>query len=1365
MISKHDIKTRLEAKYDRAGWQALLDALFNAEQRRTQWSARPREEGLGTKAGDYCARSITALGTIELENNKRVAVYEVLVNKASISQMRVGFARLLKDKIIPSVQDAVFAVFHSPEQSDTWRFTFASKHEEIDEESGRTIEVATDPKRYTYVLGPSQTCRTAAERFHGIQGHGNLKRVEDAFKVAPLFKEFYKDYKEVFYAVKALVQPQFPKSAEGDPAQLFTQRLFNRLMFLAFIQRKGWLTINGESDYLRALHGSYRKKSPTSNFYRDILRPLFFEGLNQEDRPTGQSDPRFGKVPYLNGGLFEKAEDGTDARITEVPDEAFTAILGEDGLFSRYNFTASENTPLDVEVAVDPEMLGKVFEELVTGRHEQGSYYTPKPIVSFMGRAALVEYLADTCPKEMREALEAFVHEHNPGTLRNPELVLDALRRVKVCDPACGSGAYLLGMLHELLELRTCLFRSDKKLDAHSDYERKLTIIERNLYGVDLDDFAVNIARLRLWLSLAVDFEGPVPPPLPNLDFKIEQGDSLAAPAPLDVMRSFPAITDLVHRFNDLKRKHLRAHGDEADVYKAEIKEVKEQLRTWLVTEGPANAFQWAIEFAEVFLPEDAHSTVSGALNLGHELAPAPQPGGFDIIVANPPYVKMGLIKAQKPLLKRRFKNVHADRADLYIYFYARAHELLRENGVAAFISSNKWIRGGYGEPLRRHLLDDQAFHIVMDYGELGVFETAATDVAIFIWQKQPRREGVTRWTTVKDLAGCYSEGIREYFHRLAVVVPAEQFGVGKPRLATAVAASIRATMESAGPRMREYIGSEPGRGVVTGLNDAFRITSSQYHDLKKQDPFVDKVVKPLIEGDDTRHYELHRRGSYLIYSYHGIDLSEHPQLLAYLAQFRSYKDAKGKIVGLDHRATSQEWYELQQPQRHYVPQFETTKILYPDFGKELRFVMDSSGSYCLNTSYFIPREDWYLLGVLNSSSVHQYLKGTCQLLGDEDDGGRLRFFGQYLETLPIPDASAADRKAVGDLAQKAQALHGERRAAVEQFLRAIGLPPEQSNSRNPLEQPWNLAEAEFLKRARKLPNRPTDKALKALYQKARDITVALTERIAQVEAEIDARVAVLYGLDAEDQRWAAKANPGARPDDKGTLLFKVLGDLKAKAPYFSYKAIQTAVNEAELVLKDSSLKNYLKEAVDQKLIHDAGRGWYSSQSEPIRLDLTLIKPLIRAIEKEFPLLDFTVWSTGQVNAWMHHLMGKQVLFVNAPSDAHEAVGDLLKAKGYDVWVNPTGKDKRRFAAGERTVVLRPAVSRAPEDGHVAPVEAVVVDLFMEVKSLDIMDMSEFHGLVGSLLGSSLVTMSTLVDYIKRRKLKVEDVLNGHVIE
>lgn len=228
--------------------------------------------------------------------------------------------------------------------------------------------------------------------------------------------------------------------------------------------------------------------------------------------------------------------------------------------------------------------------------------------------------------------------------------------------------------------------------------------------------------------------------------------------------------------------------------------------------------------------------------------------------------------------------------------------------------------------------------------------------------------------------------------------------------------------------------------------------------------------------------------------------------------------------------------------------------------------------------------------------------------------------------------------------------------------------------------------------------------------------------------------------------------------------LHALLAGLGARAPYFSYKAIQAAVNEAELDLKDSSLKSYLSRAVKEGVVHDAGRGWYSRLSDPVRLDPKPLRPLVRAIEKAFPLLDFTVWSTGQLNPWMHHLIAKPVAFVHAPSDALEAVGDLLKSKGYAVWVNPTGRDKQRFGVGENTVVLRPAVSRAPGEGHDAAPEAVLVDLFMELERLNLMDPHEFRGMAGELAKSSRLDVPDLITYASRRKQDWEELFGKQAI-
>ena len=221
----------------------------------------------------------------------------------------------------------------------------------------------------------------------------------------------------------------------------------------------------------------------------------------------------------------------TDETASPCPTARSKPVLRD--LFDKFNFTVMESTPFDIEVAVDPEMLGKVFEELVTGRHESGSYYTPRPVVSFMCREALKGYLESQEFGAQQEAIQAFVDRHKvDGISDHAHGVRKALARVRVVDPACGSGAYLLGMMQELVDLRTSLDREELRRNPRYLYDLKLHIIQRNLYGVDIDEFAVNIAMLRMWLSLAIEYEGDIPEPLPNLDFKVVCGDSLLGPDP-----------------------------------------------------------------------------------------------------------------------------------------------------------------------------------------------------------------------------------------------------------------------------------------------------------------------------------------------------------------------------------------------------------------------------------------------------------------------------------------------------------------------------------------------------------------------------------------------------------------------------------------------------------------------------------------------------------------------------------------------------------------------------------------------------------------------------------------------------------------
>jgi hypothetical protein len=1340
-MTRPELQSFLQSRYDRARWLTLLHHLLP--------SARPWLDAQPRELEDPAVASAAQIAHIPLADQRSVAVLEICVTgQVDLQRNRAGLRNLVARFIDNQKADAVLAFFIG--DSGDYRFSFVARTNTLTADGQLELN-QTAPRRYTYLFGPGQACRTAVERFEQLRVSGaatTLKQLTTAFQVEPLFKEFYRDYGRVFDTVENLVRLSLP---EKEPLRLFTQRLFNRLMFLAFVERKGWLRLGTRTDYLAALWDDYAAQRRTAtgptNFYRDRLVPLFFEGLNQSSRVPGTVDPRFGSVPYLNGGLFERAEDGTDALKTlQVPDEAAAAILDtESGLFSRYNFTVAESTPMEISVAVDPEMLGKVFEELVTGRHEQGSYYTPKPIVSFMGRAALVEHLADRCPSESRAALETFVHDHDASALADPEAIHRALVTVKICDPACGSGAYLLGLLHELLDLRTCIFASLKKQTPETSYKRRLEIIEKNLYGVDLDPFAVNIARLRLWLSLAVEFEGEVPPPLPNLDFKIERGDALAAPAPQDIFQR-PAV----EAFRDKKAAYLRAHGEEKVLLKTELEQIRADLAVWQQVDKVGHGFNWAVEFAEVFLPTIADTTLTGEFNLGQELAPTALAGGFDIVVANPPYVRQELIKDQKPILKKRFPQVTTGSADLYIYFYARAHELLRPGGVAAFISSNKWLRAGYGEPLRQHILDAQSFRVVMDFGELPVFESAATDAAIFIWKKQPRGGSDTLWAMVKDLTRCFTEGVRAHFIRLSVPVPASQFGIGMPRLASSAAAGLLRKMEQSGPRLGELHRDKMFNGVKTGLNQAFELNAKERADLVSKNGETSGIIRPFLYGDDIRRYEIKNQGRFLIYLKWSDDLARFPEIEAHLKNFEAQLKRRDGVKdgGLCP------WYALSRPRPEACAVFEKTKIIFPDIGKESRFAMDDSGAFPETTAFVIGVQDWFLLGLLNSTSAWLFFKEECMALGDRDAGGRLRLKLQYVEKLPIPTADEFIRKIVGDLAKQAQSLHTQRRALSEQFLRALGIDPLGINSRNPLEQPWSLAPDDYAKRARKAAGRAPDVKL---YESARAETAALTEQITKLEAEIDVRVATLYGLDAEDQRWAAKTAP---VDGKQTVLFDLLGRLKARRAHFSHTEVQAAVNDAELSLTDETLNVYLSEATKQGIIHDAGRGWYARLAEPLTFDPQPVQKLIRATQKALPLLDFCAWSTAQLNPWMHHLLAQPVAFLYVPRETLDSVGDTLRAQGWDVSVNPGKKEAARdVRLGEKRVVLRPSNSKqpAPREHQAAP-EQVLVEMLLETESLALMDTAEAKDVLVRSTDSGLVKMSELKRFADFRKLEWDNI-------
>lgn len=841
----------------------------------------------------------------------------------------------------------------------------------------------------------------------------NVERVTDAF---------YKEYDRLFKNAERIVE-----GITGDDKRLFTQKLFNRLLFIRFLEKKGWLRFGGRRDYLCALWEDYAKHPNEGDFYTARLKLLFFAGLNNPQEadlmaPNGGGllKDLIGDIPYLNGGLFDEEEDKEQNDTypdINVPDEALESLVNR--LFYDYNFTVTESTPDDVEVAVDPEMLGKVFEELVTGRHESGSYYTPKPVVSFMCREALKGYLRNAVAEESNGAIERFVDLHDPENLGNPESVLDALRVIKVCDPACGSGAYLLGMLHELIDLRGSLFKT-KHLDPLTNYEKKLEIIQRNVYGVDIDQFAVNIARLRLWLSLTVEYEGPKPEPLPNLDFKIEKGDSVTVPFSAGGIE----VNDMFRRakideFLRIKAEYLTSHGSEKLALRLHVEGLREEIGEWTGCTEVVDVHWTAEEYAELERRAEIERTIPSLLIRKAVGAPgAPfdwmadfaeiflAGSGFDVVLANPPYIRQELIKHQKPALKKIYDDQFCGTADLYVFFYIRAIQLLKPGGMLVFISSNKWFRARYGETLRRYVAEQTCVNSITDFGELPVFN-AATFPMIFIAQKGTS-DCRTLFTQVKSLDPPYPN-VLAIVQQEGQVLPPDAIKGASWVLTDAASADKLRKMGKAGMPLGEHVNGQMYRGVLTGFNTAFVIDGSKRQELIRKDPKSAEVIRPLVVGDDIRKWHIRPRDRWLIGTRIGVDIKRYPAIFAHLKQWQEELEKRWD--------KGEHWWELRACA--YYDAFDKPKIVFPDIAKKPRFTFDRSGAYLANTAYIIPVDDLFLLGLLNSTPVWRFAEQTFSCLGDPEKGGRFRFIYQSMEKIPIPDASDADKQAISALVQK----------------------------------------------------------------------------------------------------------------------------------------------------------------------------------------------------------------------------------------------------------------------------------------------------------------------------------------------------------
>ena len=513
--------------------------------------------------------SYQVLGSYTDSNKKIIDVLVVKLNKESASRDRARTKQrnFVAKHLAENNKHAALVAFYGDDPED-WRFSFVKLDYHLErDESGKVkpVEELTPAKRYSYLVGVNEPNHTCRSQFLDLvikeDTNPFIATIEEAFSIDNVTKEFFLKYKELFLELKESLDeiiekdPDVKEEFEEKSISTvdFSKKLLGQIVFIYFLQKKGWLGVgkNKETGKFeewgagpKKFFGKLFNKEivPYENFFNDILEPLFYEALAKEhDEDYYRLFDC--KIPFLNGGLFEPINDydWVNVRIP-LENSIFESILGT---FDRFNFTIKEDEPLDKEVAVDPEMLGKVFENLleVTDRKSRGAFYTPREIVHYMCQQSLINYLETNMDVPMGD-IETFIQygelaqqitsranvdeKYLPASIKkNYNKINDLLKNIKIVDPAVGSGAFPMGMMTEIVKARYILSWLGEE-EKPNYYDLKRETIENCLYGVDIDSSAVDITKLRFWLSLVVD-ETDIQKikPLPNLDHRIMCGNSL----------------------------------------------------------------------------------------------------------------------------------------------------------------------------------------------------------------------------------------------------------------------------------------------------------------------------------------------------------------------------------------------------------------------------------------------------------------------------------------------------------------------------------------------------------------------------------------------------------------------------------------------------------------------------------------------------------------------------------------------------------------------------------------------------------------------------------------------------------------------
>ena len=1011
-----DIKKFLESEYSYENFKKFIfDKFYGFEENDIEY------EEPDTNIEQKHILKYKFMGSCQLDDKKEIGFFEVITTeKTDIENNRVSLGNILKNKASNELLDSAIAVFYNPNNPSVWRLSFIKfSYDENDKKEVSNL------KRFTYVLGKNIPIKTAYNQLKNLK-YPSLIELEEAFSVDKVTKEFFINYKDLYFKLvkdltvvnqKNITQQEEKILEDNKQVSFYIKKLLGRIVFLYFVQKKGWL--NSDRKFLSNLFYNFTKENPNINFYDEILEDLFFNALNtKRDNDKINLGGNEYEIPYLNGGLFEEDEyDKTDLTITN---ENLKQVLE---LFDSYNFTVIEDTPHDSEIAIDPEMLGRVFEDLLEDRKEKGAFYTPREIVHYMCQQSIINYLLNFYGEDSLEDIKSLVIEDKTDTKfirNNAKDIKKYLEDIKVLDPAIGSGAFPMGMLHEIVAVLSNL---DKTADIG---QLKRKVIENSIYGIDIEHSAVEIAKLRFWLSIVVDEEKPTP--LPNLSYKIMVGNSLIETIngfdPLEISKNNKGNGERIKRmkskfhsyFNSSsnEEKNIIKKDIEKDVddifivalrnYQNKLEEIiskNDLLNTNASLRKKHNEQLQNISLIKKIQKEYEENRFTTELFLYKiYFAEVLENGGFDIVIGNPPYIKEFTNKSA--FNGTRDLECYQGKMDIWYLFGCKGIELLKENGILSFIATNNWISNFGASKFRNKILTTTRIIEFIDFGDYKVFETAGIQTMIliakqvknsskyycnyskiinkniekkdlnsFLYKKEDKRFSIFESSVnPKELIDENITFLESRIFKILDKIEANKnFDLDKNQ---EVAQGIVTPNDTVNKNSLEILGNE------YKLNEGiFNLTTKEKEDLNFETKELE-FIKPLYTSKEVnRYYTLKNNENWVIYTDSSFKdkskIEQFPNLQKHLDKFVSVITSDNKPYGI-HRARNE-----------YFFKGEKILALRKCVGKPL-FSYADFDTYVNQAFYVIKSERInlkYLTALLNSKLVSFWLKYKGKMQGD----------------------------------------------------------------------------------------------------------------------------------------------------------------------------------------------------------------------------------------------------------------------------------------------------------------------------------------------------------------------------------------------